>query len=110
MLYASRNYIDIFFAGDGQAVIGKQIENLQQIPLEDRNRIAKNLRRIRRSRRELIDSNKTILPNGSIVSTRWRLIPILGSSGELVEIKAIGELMGNNNADIPCGGKCGVIP
>lgn len=50
-MYASRNYINLFFAGDGQAVIGKQVETLQQIPLEDRNRIAKNLRRIRRSRR-----------------------------------------------------------
>ena len=109
-MYASRNYIDIFFAGNGKAVIGRQIENLQQIPLEDRNRIAKNLRRIRRSRRELIDSNKTILPDGSIVNTRWRLIPILGSDGKLVEIKAIGELMENNSANIPCGGKCGVIP
>lgn len=108
-MYASRNYIDYFFAGDGQAVIGKQVETLQQVPLEDRNRIAKNLRRIRRSRRELIDSNKTMLPDGSIVNTRWRLIPILGSGGELVEIKAIGELMGNNNSDIPCCGKCGVI-
>lgn len=57
----------------------------------------------------MIDSNKTILPGGSIVNTRWRLIPILGSDGELVEIKAIGELMGNNNSDIPCGGKCGMI-